>query len=329
MQPLTAGRFLIHLALSLGAGAALAFIETHGMADLLGSPSLGWTLWLVLMPLGWIQCLISLQGLTALVGGRRPPGVFIVLGGALLVSLPLTLEIRILIGLLDPITPFTDPLEQTFGMSLAVCLVFSAIAWGVIERRPFSPPPCSWTMMGAGGPGADLDMDAALERLKHHLNRKRAKSPAPALPFHPPTIQEKSPPPSPPTESGTGAAPEEAFDAHDSPPTTSSKPSAELRLARMPEGLEGTILCIEMQDHYLRIHTNRGQGTILGRLRDAERELGESGMKVHRSWWVARSAITGSTREGRNLTLTLTNGQRVPVSRGNQPMITEAGWLED
>jgi DNA-binding LytR/AlgR family response regulator len=97
----------------------------------------------------------------------------------------------------------------------------------------------------------------------------------------------------------------------------------------MPEGLEGTILCIEMEDHYLRVHTNRGQGMMLGRLRDAEQELGEAGMKVHRSWWVARTAITGSERDGRNLALTLTNGQQVPVSRANQPMIAEAGWLED
>ncbi|MCF8481292.1 MAG: LytTR family transcriptional regulator DNA-binding domain-containing protein [Rhodospirillum sp.] len=294
----------------------MALVDAHGINGLRG-PSLGSDFWMVVMPLGWFQCLLSLWSMTALLGGTRLPGVMIVLGGALLVSLPLTLEARLLAGLLDPDVPFTAPLEQTFGACLAICLAFNTIAWGAVERCSFGPPPCSWTMLGAGGPGAEVDMNAAMDRLGEHLSRKRAESPAPALPFHPPVPVT---PPSRPARPSEGPPPSTASESPH-PPV--------LRLRRMPEGLLGTILCIEMEDHYLRVHTNQGQGMVLGRLRDVERELGvEAGMKVHRSWWVARAEVVGSEREGRNLTLLLSNGMGVPVSRANQPKVADAGWLD-
>jgi len=52
------------------------------------------------------------------------------------------------------------------------------------------------------------------------------------------------------------------------------------------------------------------------RMSDAERELeGYSGMRVHRSHWVALLAVKGRTRQGNKWTAPLVNDIEVPVSR--------------
>jgi hypothetical protein len=87
-------------------------------------------------------------------------------------------------------------------------------------------------------------------------------------------------------------------------------------LKRLPGRLGTDILCLQMEDHYVRVHTSLGQDMILMRLRDAIAELdGLEGLQVHRSWWVARHAIARSTRDGKSMTLTLTNGLDIPVAR--------------
>ena len=68
----------------------------------------------------------------------------------------------------------------------------------------------------------------------------------------------------------------------------------------MPPALGRDLLALEMEDHYLRIHTALGSDLILLRLRDALAELGPSrGRQVHRSWWVAEGAIASAERDAR------------------------------
>jgi hypothetical protein len=57
-------------------------------------------------------------------------------------------------------------------------------------------------------------------------------------------------------------------------------------LERLPLKLRGAeVWAVEAEDHYLRLHTSRGQDLILMRLADAVAELdGIEGMQVHRSW---------------------------------------------
>lgn len=96
---------------------------------------------------------------------------------------------------------------------------------------------------------------------------------------------------------------------------------------RFPPGLGGRLLCLEMEDHYLRIHTDRGSDIILMRMSDAESELaGVDGLRVHRSWWVARDAVTGTRRDGTRLLLRLENGLEVPVGKTYRAALREAGW---
>lgn len=97
---------------------------------------------------------------------------------------------------------------------------------------------------------------------------------------------------------------------------------------RLPPKLGTELVALEMEDHYLRVHTTLGSDLILLRMRDAVAELdGLDGAQVHRSWWVARTAVRGVLRDGRNLRLELSGGQIAPVARNLVPTLKTAGWL--
>jgi DNA-binding LytR/AlgR family response regulator len=85
---------------------------------------------------------------------------------------------------------------------------------------------------------------------------------------------------------------------------------------------------VEAEDHYLRLHTSKGQDLILMRLADALAELdGLQGARTHRSWWVARAAVRQVERADGRATLTLEGGLQVPVSRVHIKILREAGWF--
>jgi hypothetical protein len=100
-------------------------------------------------------------------------------------------------------------------------------------------------------------------------------------------------------------------------------------LARLPAKLQGAELyAVEAEDHYLRLHTSLGQDLILLRLADAIAELaGLEGAQTHRSWWVAKAAVTDVERGDGRATLTLKDGAEVPVSRGFARQLRAAGWF--
>ena len=100
-------------------------------------------------------------------------------------------------------------------------------------------------------------------------------------------------------------------------------------LERLPLKLRGAeVWAVEAEDHYLRLHTSKGQDLILLRLADAIDELaGIEGAQVHRSWWVARDAIADARRGDGRATLTLKDGSEVPVSRTYAKMLRERGWI--
>jgi hypothetical protein len=99
-------------------------------------------------------------------------------------------------------------------------------------------------------------------------------------------------------------------------------------LDRLPPRLGRELICLRMEDHYVRAHTPKGSDLILIPLKDAIAELGDiDGLQVHRSWWVARSAVAEVLVSGRNLSLRLTNGLDVPVSRASVAKLRASGWL--
>ena len=100
-------------------------------------------------------------------------------------------------------------------------------------------------------------------------------------------------------------------------------------LSRLPAKLSGgALFAVEAEDHYLRLHTSKGQDLILMRLSDALPELeGIEGARTHRSWWVARAAIVSVERAEGRATLTLADGTEAPVSRSYLKPLRDAGWF--
>ncbi len=94
-------------------------------------------------------------------------------------------------------------------------------------------------------------------------------------------------------------------------------------------GLE-PVLCLQMEDHYVRVHRPSGSTLELMPLREAIERYGQGGgVQVHRSWWVAASAVETSERDARNWRLHLSNGVRVPVARNRVTEVRARGWIGD
>lgn len=88
------------------------------------------------------------------------------------------------------------------------------------------------------------------------------------------------------------------------------------------------IVALSSEDHYVRVHASNRSELILMNLADAIAKMGEtSGLRTHRSWWVARNAVLLSKRTGRNATLLLVGEIEVPISRGKLNAVRSAGLL--
>lgn len=110
---------------------------------------------------------------------------------------------------------------------------------------------------------------------------------------------------------------------------TTEEDVAPALLDQLPAHLRGPILCLENEDHYVRVHTTQGSALVLIRMRDAVTQLEGRGARVHRSWWVARGAVAGAVRQDRNWKLRLVDGREVPVARASVPELRALGWLSD
>ena len=95
----------------------------------------------------------------------------------------------------------------------------------------------------------------------------------------------------------------------------------------LPPGF-GPVCALKGEDHYVRVIADGREKLVLMRMRDAIDRLGDAqGLRVHRSWWVARDAVASVRRDGRTAVLILTGGHEVPVARDMMPQLRTAGWL--
>lgn len=107
-----------------------------------------------------------------------------------------------------------------------------------------------------------------------------------------------------------------------------SSPSPNPLFDQLPPELGSEIIALEMEDHYVRVHTALGSALVLMRLRDAMVLIGDlEGMQVHRSWWVARGAVEDVLRDGRNVRLKLARDVEAPVARANVATLRDARWI--
>ncbi|WP_066811067.1 LytTR family DNA-binding domain-containing protein [Sphingomonas asaccharolytica] len=82
-----------------------------------------------------------------------------------------------------------------------------------------------------------------------------------------------------------------------------------------PAIVNDRVTCLQMEDHYVRVHQASGSRLELMPMADAIARYGSAGIRTHRSWWVAVSAVRAIERDGRNIRLRLDGGVIVPVAR--------------
>ncbi|MEL7446108.1 MAG: LytTR family DNA-binding domain-containing protein [Pseudomonadota bacterium] len=89
-----------------------------------------------------------------------------------------------------------------------------------------------------------------------------------------------------------------------------------------------SVIALSVEDHYVHVHSQEKSEMLLIPLAKAIKLLAnEDGRQVHRSWWVARSALQGHKRAGRDIKLKLAGGLEVPVSRSLVKSLREDGWF--
>jgi len=199
-----------------------------------------------------------------------------------------------------------------WGMLAATCLVATVpmtLAVLAINREPFGT---------LGWPGLEVVMatyfsvlviGGAITVLFNLVQGPRGADPLMAPP-------QSAPVPVPATASDPVAA-----------PVSAASPSNPL-LDQLPAELGSEIIALEMEDHYVRVHTMLGSALVLMRLRDAMALIADvEGMQVHRSWWVARAAVEDVLRDGRNIRLKLARGIEAPVARAKIADLRDARWF--
>ncbi|MGZ2259007.1 LytTR family DNA-binding domain-containing protein [Roseobacter sp. A03A-229] len=108
----------------------------------------------------------------------------------------------------------------------------------------------------------------------------------------------------------------EALDMRDlTPPSKADPMTAPAWLDQLPASVGRDLIALHAQDHYLAARTSQGETLLRASLSEATTELGAYGLRVHRSWWVARHWVLRiETRKGQSSIL-LRDGTRVPVGR--------------
>ena len=86
-------------------------------------------------------------------------------------------------------------------------------------------------------------------------------------------------------------------------------------LERLPASGSRDVVYLHVNGHYVNVITTTGSHMILMRFADAVAELGDLGLQVHRSYWVALRHVTGAQRRYERTVLRVTGDQEVPVSR--------------
>lgn len=112
-----------------------------------------------------------------------------------------------------------------------------------------------------------------------------------------------------------------AYGAAPGPAQRSDRPAW---LDTLPAPVGRDLILLQAQDHYVRVETATGQTLLRMRLRDAEEALGGYGLRVHRSWWVARAWLGSYAYRKGAPVVVLKNGAEVPVGRAYRKAVRAA-----
>lgn len=87
-------------------------------------------------------------------------------------------------------------------------------------------------------------------------------------------------------------------------------------LRNLPAEIGDELVSLTMQDHYLSVTTSKGTALIHLRFSDALEELAaRPGARIHRSHWVAASAVERIVRHNGKAVAVLNDGRKLPISR--------------
>ncbi len=111
-----------------------------------------------------------------------------------------------------------------------------------------------------------------------------------------------------------------ATEARRRAPMSMAMPTEAMPPSPRPRVNDG-VICLQMEDHYVRVHRASGSGLELMPMADAITRYGIAGVQTHRSWWVATTAIRAVERDGRNLRVRLEGGLLVPVARNRVALL--------
>ncbi len=111
-------------------------------------------------------------------------------------------------------------------------------------------------------------------------------------------------------------------------PAAMFDPATPPLLGRLPVEKRGRLIRLSAQDHYTEVVTEAGRELVLMRLADAIAEAAPTeGLRIHRSHWVASSAVTGSHRRAGRVFVNLEDGGEAPVSRSQINAARAAGLV--
>ncbi|MFK7939929.1 MAG: LytTR family DNA-binding domain-containing protein [Roseovarius sp.] len=100
-------------------------------------------------------------------------------------------------------------------------------------------------------------------------------------------------------------------------------------MRRLPEGITGPVICLSANDHHVEVVTQTDRYELRMRLSDAIDEMEPvEGICVHRSHWVAYTAVVHIERQNAHKTqVHLSNGDVLPVSRKYKSRLEKEGLM--
>ena len=101
-------------------------------------------------------------------------------------------------------------------------------------------------------------------------------------------------------------------------PPTEPKPAAAPQswfFDRLPAMVGRDVVFLNVCGHYIKVVTTSGSCLVLMRFADAMAALGDLGLQVHRSYWVAHRHIIGILRRDERTLVRVTGPHEIPVSR--------------
>lgn len=273
--------------------------------------------WFLHIGIGMLLAVAATAGLSRRLPWIRQPAMGLVLVGGLIGSLlfaPVALTMdAVLLPETGPITPddWLDEWEQQGGLlavfaewlSLLPAYLSSWMLVNVIPVRAQVIRPVVSEALAGESPAvqpATLTTETRQERRSDAADSGSPIEPASheALPVTPELVELPRASPHPPT-----------------PDPSAAEDAAKLFLAALPPAIGRDLIAIHADLHYLQVRTSRGRAMVLASLSTAEKALGGRGLRVHRSHWVALAHVRRLAQTANGMTLELSDGSRIPVSR--------------